>query len=139
MRGKLGFDEAAYSWRTFRIVRTFAVISLGRYFSRADGLRVALSMLKRTLKNWWDLSFITNGTLIKLGLSTANWVLLLMCVLLLFWVDHVHERGVSLQTVIARQHLVFRWGIYIAAVLAIIIFGIYGPVYNAADFIYQGF
>ena len=139
MRGKLGFEEAAYSWRTFRIVRTFAVISLGRYFSRADGLRVALSMLKRTLKNWWDLSFITNGTLIKLGLSTANWVLLLMCVLLLFWVDHVHERGVSLRTVIARQHLVFRWGIYIAAVLAIIIFGIYGPVYNAADFIYQGF
>jgi len=57
----------------------------------------------------------------------------------LFYVDFIHEKGISFRTVIARQPLVFRWLIYIAAILAILIFGIYGPKYNAADFIYQGF
>lgn len=139
MRKKLGVDGETITWRAFRIARTFVVVSFGRYFSRADGLRTALSMLKRTFIHWNDLSFLTDGTLLTLRLDTANWVLLLLCVIGLFCVDCVHEREISFREIIARQPLIFRWGIYIAAVLAILIFGIYGPGYNAADFIYQGF
>ena len=138
-REKAGIREDAVTWRIFRVVRTFIVISFGRYFSRAEGLTIAVDMMKRTFVNWWDLSFITNGTLLKLELDTANWILLLACLLVLFYVDFIHEKGISFRTVIARQPLVFRWLIYIAAILAILIFGIYGPKYNAADFIYQGF
>ena len=134
-----GIRENAVTWRVFRIVRTFVVISFGRYFSRADGFKIAVDMMKRTFINWWDLSFITNGTLLKLELDTANWILLLICLLVLLYVDFIHEKGISFRTVIARQPLIFRWLIYITAILAILIFGIYGPKYNAADFIYQGF
>ena len=34
---------------------------------------------------------------------------------------------------------IFRWLIYIGAVLVILIFGLYGPRYDAASFIYKGF
>ena len=139
IREKCGIKEKMVTWRLFRILRTFVVISFGRYFSHASGLRHALAMLGRTFQNWRDISFITNGTLLKLGLNTANWIALAVCLLMLLYVDYVHEKGVSLRVVFARQALVFRWLIYIAAVLAILIFGIYGPEYNAASFIYQQF
>ena len=60
-------------------------------------------------------------------------------ILVLFLVDYVHEKGIHIRETIAKQHIVFRWLIYYAAILAILIFGIYGPAYNASSFIYGNF
>ena len=132
-------DEAASTWRLFRMVRTLVVISFGRFIDRAEGVRAACEMFRRTFTDWQDITFITNGSLLKLGLDCANWLLLLASLFLLFYVDSVHEKGISLRKVFARQPLVFRWTIYIAAVLFILIFGCYGPEYKAANFIYEQF
>ena len=140
LRKKCGIVEESVTWRVFRIVRTFVVISYGRFFSRAPGLKKALEMIRRSFMNWRDLSFLTNGTLLKMGLNNANWFVLLAFILVLFYVDCVHEkRNVCIREAIARQSLIFRWIIYIAAVLALLVFGIYGPTYDAASFIYQNF
>ncbi len=138
-RAKLEIDEGSISWRIFRMVRTLVVVTFGRYFSRADDLSTAVMMLKRTFQKWWDLSFLTEGKLLTLGLNNANWYLLLMMILLLFFVDHFHERGISFRETLSHQSLIFRWGIYIAAVLFLLIFGLYGPAYDAAAFIYGQF
>ncbi len=132
-------DEKTITWRMFRIFRTVVIVSFGRFFSRADNASVALDMFGKTFRNWRDLTFITNGSLLKTGLSNANWILLIFLILTLFYVDFKHEHGVSFREVFARQHLVFRWAIYIAAVLIVLIFGYYGPEYNAASFIYERF
>jgi D-alanyl-lipoteichoic acid acyltransferase DltB (MBOAT superfamily) len=131
--------ENSASWRLFRMFRTLVIVSLGRFFSGADSLQTALAMFKNTATHWKDITFLTNGTLLKLGLTTSNWIILALFLALLFYVDFRHEKGTSFREVFARQPLVFRWGIYIAAVLAILIFGLYGPEYNAAAFIYQQF
>ena len=138
-RNMLGMKEQAASWRVFRIIRTFVIISFGRFFSRAGSLSAALDMFKHAFKSWADITFLTNGTLLKTGLNTANWFALCVSILVLFYVDLLHERKVSLRDVFARQPLLFRWAIFIGAVLLVLIFGYYGPVYNAADFIYQQF
>ncbi len=132
-------DDRTITWRVFRIVRTFIIISFGRFFSRAPSMEVTLSLFTQTFINWRDISFLSNGTLLEFGLDNANWFILILFVLLLIFVDLKHENGVSFRNVIARQHLVFRWIIYIAAILSILIFGIYGPEYNAASFIYGQF
>lgn len=134
-----GIEETAVTWKLFRILRTLVLVSFGRFFSRAKDLSAALKMFSRTLKDWQDITFLTNGSLIKLGLDTANWILLCLTILLLFYVDSAHEKGISLRQAFARQPLVFRWTIYIGAVLFILIFGCYGPEYNAANFIYEQF
>ncbi|MBR2823420.1 MAG: MBOAT family protein [Clostridia bacterium] len=138
-RGLCGIDEGTVTWRAFRILRTFAIVSFGRYFSRADSLGHAMDLFRRTFIHWRDLSFLTDGTLLKWGLNTANWVLLAVCVLILFYVDARHEKGISFRRTIAAQALPFRWLIYIGAVLALLIFGCYGPEYSAASFIYERF
>ncbi len=132
-------EETAVTWRAFRVIRTFILVSYGRFFSAAPSLGIALNMFGRTFQNPQDLSALTNGTLLKTGLNTANWVILAVFAVVLFYVDSKHERGVCFRSVFARQPLVFRWAIYIGAVLILLIFGIYGPEYNAAAFIYQQF
>jgi len=138
-RQLLGIREETVTWRAFQIIRTFVVISFGRYFSRGNSLRDALDMIGRSFKNWRDITFLTNGTLLKLGLDNANWIVLGIFLLVLFFVDLAHEKGVALREAIDRQSLVFRWAIYIAVVLVILVFGMYGPHYDAARFIYQEF
>lgn len=126
-------------WKIFQMVRTFLLVSFGRFFSRADRLKTACSMFISCFKNTRDLSFIVDGSLLKLGLNNANWILLVIAIMILFFVDLTHERNISIRDVIDRQHIIFRWLIYIVAVLSILIFGIYGPEYNAASFVYEQF
>ena len=98
-----------------------------------------MSMFSQMTRKWWDISFLLDGSLVKLGLDYANWALLFIFILILFMVDLLHERGVHIRESISKQYLLFRWAIYIAAVLALLIFGIYGPSYDAAKFIYEQF
>ena len=60
-------------------------------------------------------------------------------VLILIAVDLVHEKGVSIRGWIASQGDVFEVLVFVAAVTAIIVLGVYGPGYDAASFIYQRF
>ena len=132
-------QEESAGWRVFRILRTFVIVSFGRFFSGAANIRAALSMFKRTFIHWRDITFLTDGTLIKLGLTTSGWIVMLFFTAILFVVDLAHEKNIRIRDGIDRQLLVFRWIIYIGAVLAILIFGLYGPSYNAASFIYEQF
>lgn len=139
VREKLGFEESTFTWRLFQILRTFVIVSLGRFFPRAGSLRMALDMFKQLTVEWWDLSFIVDGRLLDLGLDNANVILLLISIVVLFAVDYLHEKNVQIREVIAQQHIIFRWIIYLGAVFAILIFGVYGPEFDSAGFIYEQF
>ncbi|MBR2802572.1 MAG: MBOAT family protein [Erysipelotrichaceae bacterium] len=139
IRNWLHIDKETVTWKLFQILRTFVIGTFGRYFTRAAGLKDALKMLKLTFTDWTDPTFLTNGSLLKLGLDNANWILLLIAVLVLFYVDHLHEKEVHIRETIAEQNIIFRWLVYYGAIFAIIIFGIYGPAYDAAAFIYGKF
>lgn len=139
MKEKCRISDDQFSWRAFQMIRTFVLCSIGRFFSRANDLPHAMAMIGQMTENWWDLSFLLDGSLVKLGLDTANWILLLIAILVLFLVDSLHEKGVSIRESIAAQPLVFRWLIYYAAFFAVLIFGIYGPLYDSTAFIYEQF
>ena len=135
----LGIDGESMSWKLFQMFRTFVICSIGRYFSRAATIVAAGGMLRRTLIGWWDLSFITDGSLINLGLDVGNWIVLAAGVLVLLFVGIAHERGISLRERIDSQGIVARWVLYLGAIAIVLVFGIYGSGYDAAAFIYQQF
>ena len=139
MRMKAGIPGETFSWRLFQMLRTFLICSIGRFFSRGADLHTALHMIGSVFRKWWDFSFLTDGTLTGLGLDTANWILLIFAVAILWAVGMLHERGVSICAAIDRQPFLFRWAVYISAILCLAVVGIYGPAYNAASFIYGGF
>lgn len=137
-REKCGIREESFGWRVFRRVRTFVIVSFGRFFSGAGSLSAAVLLFRNTFRTR-NVTFLTNGTLLKLGLETSDWIVLIFSVLTLFAVDLAHEKKIEIRAGIDRQSLVFRWIVYIAAVLIVLILGLYGPAYNAASFIYEQF
>lgn len=138
-REKLRIEETSFSWRLFQMIRTFVICSIGRLFPRAARLATSIAMMQSMTYAWWDLSFLTDGSLIELGLSNANWYLLSCAILVMFFVDYLHEKGVHIREEIGKQQIIFRWVIYLLAIFAVLIFGVYGPAYDSASFIYEQF
>lgn len=139
IREFLRFDPNTVSWRLFRYARTFLIVGIGKFLSHGKGFNHFIPMLRHTFTGWQDLSFITNGSLTILGIEVPDWFVLIFAIAVLFLVDHWHEKGIRIRETISRQHIVFRWLIYYAVILLILIFGVYGPGYNAASFIYEKF
>lgn len=133
---KLGFDQQSMGWRTFQIVRTFIICSFGRFFSRGESLEAAFGMINRFFHGWCDITWLFDGTLTSLGLERPDWLVLACAIAVLFWIDSLHERGISIRNTIDEQHVVFRWFVYCIAFLAVVIFGVWGSSYDASAFIY---
>ncbi len=139
IKTRLHIREDRFLWRLFQIVRTFLIISVGRFFSRTANVRTALSMIKSIVTGITNFSFLNGSTIAALGLDKWNWLLLAAGVILLLVVDIQHEKGISVRERIAEQNLVFRILLVSFTITAILILGIYGPEYNSAGFIYQQF
>lgn len=131
-----------FSWRCFQTLRTIFIVTIGRYLSRAGSFMTAVSMLGATVSTFNPWVF-TDGSLYNLGLDEKNFRLMIVLIIGLFVIDFIQERlhkqEISLREVIARQGIVFRWLVYLAAIFILIIFGVYGPGIMTGNFIYQGF
>ena len=138
-RSKLGIKEESRGWKLFQIIRTFIIVSIGRMMVRAYRFKASLIMFKAMTHRWWDLTFIVDGSLKSLGLNTANWIVLIIALIVLFYVDIKHEQGISMRERIAEKPIYIRWAIFYLAIIIVLIFGVYGPQYDAASFIYEQF
>ena len=137
-RARFRINVDGYVWRIFQALRTLFIVTIGRLIAHADTLGVAIQMLKSMFGkfNPWVLF---DGSLFKLGLDQPNFELLLLSIVFLFIIDAVQERGVHIRTEIAKQNVAVRWAVYCLGILAIVIFGMYGPGFDASSFIYQGY
>ena len=124
--------------RWARRLVTFGLVTVAWVFFRADSVHQALSYLGG-IAGWPDPWVFTDGTLLGLGLDGWGGFVLFCAVLLLVGVDCLHERGIRLRPVLARQPAAYRWIVYYAAAAAVLVFGIWGPGYAAANFVYFQF
>ncbi|MBQ7867875.1 MAG: MBOAT family protein [Clostridia bacterium] len=117
---------------------TFALIDLSWIFFRAEGIGEALIILKSIVKadNPWVL---VDGSLYGCGLDRANFMLMLICLAVLLFADLCKRKGIKIRKVITDQDAWVRWLVFAGATLAILLFGKYGPGYEAANFIYFQF
>jgi hypothetical protein len=139
---KIGFaklvNRDCFSYRLFQRLVTFVLICLTWVFFRAESIAQAFDYLRQmfSVHNPW---IFFDETLYTLGLSRLELGILVFAIGVLLAVDVAHEHGVSLRERLSKQNLVFRWLVYIAAIVFILIYGVYGPGYNAAQFIYFQF
>ena len=59
-------------------------------------------------------------------------------VLILLAVDILQEH-IKIRETLAKQNIVFRWAVIFAGLFIVLIFGMYGPGYDASSFIYEQF
>lgn len=140
LNGLLHINTECFSFNLFRMARTFVLSAIGRiFFVATGGFSEAIQIIKRTfdfghlsLHTLWDESLYTYG------LDRHGFTLSLILIALIWVVSMLQEKMV-IRDEIAKQNIVFRWMMYLALIAAILIFGIYGPGYDAASFVYGQF
>lgn len=133
----MGMYENTKIRKVVKQIGTFFWVTIGWIIFRADGLENGIKMIVsmfRTFNPW----ILFDDSLLSLGLDWKEWGVLLVSIGILFAMSRKQEQ-VSISQYIAQQHIVVRWGLYIVAIIAIMLFGTYGFGYNAQDFIYGGF
>lgn len=127
------------SWRLLQIARTFFVIDFAWIFFRSDTVFDALRFIKRIFirPTPWVLF---NGGIYLLGLDRVEMNILSVSLLFLLLVDFVRYRlGKTIDKFLMEQNLWFEWLTVICLILMVFVFGEYGPVFDAQQFIYFQF
>ena len=117
---------------------TFILIDFSWIFFRANSIHEAFEIIKSIFRadNPWVL---LDGSLYGCGLDISNFLLMLCGIFILLFADYCKHSHIIVRKVILRQDGWFRWLFVALAITAILTFGIWGPNYNAANFIYFQF
>ncbi len=118
---------------------TYAMVVFAWIFFRADSIMEALSYLKRILiyPTPWRLF---DGGIYTLGLDRVEMNILLVALVMLLLVDLVkYKTKQTIDVFLMEQNLWFEWLAIILAIVMIFVYGEYGPVFDAQQFIYFQF
>ena len=135
---KLRVNTEVFSFRLWRRLFMFTAVSIIWIFFRVEAVSQAFLLIKNMFAVWnpWVLF---DGSLFNIGLDSKDWNILIAALVFLLSVDVLRGKRKSLQEEFVRQNLVFRWLVIFAGIFTVLIFGIYGADYNAAQFIYFQF
>lgn len=138
LKKSLKVQDNALWYKIMCIVRTTLLVVIGRYITRASGVGAAMDMLARTVTDFGAGSLI-NGSLLALGLTVYDYIVVAGGVLLIFILELGEEMGVRITEKIEKMGAVPAFLLAFAAVIIFIYFGIYRGNYIASEFIYKQF
>lgn len=125
-----------FSYKLFQVLINFTLVNFAWIFFRANSFTDAKTLINNMLFfNPW---IFIDGSLYNLGLDSKDFftaILGIGIVLVVNMMQRTENPGVLLSS----QNMVFRWAVYLIAVISLIIFGSYGPGYSAQQFIYFQF
>ncbi len=141
----LGVSVTSLFWQTFEKIRTAFVYAVGALFFMSGSVRLAcrriiaaitLTYLKPAYF-WQQLHqyvwLFKRKELLKGMFSIIVGLVIMGAVVI------IEARGSTFTKWLAERRLPVRWGILYFLLFSIILFGVYGPGYDAAAFIYGGF
>ncbi len=127
------------SWKLLQRAVTFSTVTFAWIFFRADTVLDAFYFIKRIFMHPTPWSLF-NGDLYLLGLNRTEMNILIMSLIILLIVDAIkYKKAVTLDVFLMEQNLWFEWLTMICFILMIFIFGVYGPAFDAQQFIYFQF
>ena len=131
-------DKTRFSYRLGCGLLTFALVDFTWLFFRATGFSMAFTLLKQCVTNlqFGKLFGLVFG---NIGMTSAQMVVLALALLLLMSVDYLKEQGKDVAQLVLKQGAWFRWAVYLGLLFSILIFGVYGNVYEQTQFIYFQF
>lgn len=135
---KFNVNEDAFSHKLMQTIFTFCLVDFAWIFFRAQDLKTAFLIIERMFTSFNPWIFF-DETLWQLGLTQQEFMIGILAIIVLLVVDYWHYKGKQLRQILSQQGIWFRWSCYISAIFIILIFGIYGPGFDANQFIYFQF
>lgn len=133
----LNINTDCFSWHLFQSLRVFVLVCIGSMFFRLDSLTTVLRTMRAGLH--WNPWIFTDGSMFNLGLDRPDFWVMVFSLGALLLVSALKERGKAVRQRLAEQNLAFRWIILFALIFGVLLWGMYGPGYDAKDFIYGQF
>ena len=132
----LQIDTECAGFRFWQQCKVFLLFLIGRLISMPSSLTVTGYAFSSVLKNFgpWKLF---DGSLLKMGLNIHQFIVVVIAIALLGFVSSKQEQGIHIRQWIAKRPIAIRWVIYLAVIFTVIIFGAYGPGYDASSFVYM--
>lgn len=136
---KMNVKTESVSYKLMKMGITFTLVNFAWIFFRAESLGDAFTIISRIFTQFdpWSL---TNGIIYKMGLSTQEMNILIVALIVMIIVDLIrYTKNQRIDEFLNNQILPFRWGVLIFLLIFILVFGIYGPKFDAQNFIYFQF
>lgn len=134
---KWNINRESSGYRMFQAVKMFFIINIGELFFRANTLQDGFAMLGKIVTDFHISELL--GKLSSLKMDTADLVVVAIGIVVVAIVGSLHEREIKIREEIAKWVLPVRWGVWYAAILAVIMLGAYGTGYSIVEMIYAGY
>jgi D-alanyl-lipoteichoic acid acyltransferase DltB (MBOAT superfamily) len=129
--------ENKLAFRAFQVVRTFWLMSSVRMLDCYRDVGLTFRQYG-TIFSEFRLSTFTDGSLLKLGLSSADYAVLAFGIAAMLSVSLLQRKG-GIRIKLADKPLALRYALFTSIIMAILIFGAYGIGFEANQFIYNQF
>lgn len=137
---KLRINTETFSFRLFQMGRTFFLLVISRVIVKAPNIAEVFKMLKAMFTHFDpDRLLGLDGVLYSYGVNQREFFVVFVALLVLLTVSVLQERGMKIRETLARQNILFRWLMMLGLIAVILVFGVYGPDYDASAFIYGEF
>ena len=135
----LHINTECESYHLFQQIRTFFVYIWGLSFFRASSLKEGFELWKSAFSSFNPWIFF-DESIYKLGLDRREMSIMGVGLIIVLVVSYISDKKkMDIRDWLRKQNYVFRLAIYVAIFIVTIIYGKYGQVYDAADFIYGRF
>ncbi len=127
----------SFWYRMFQVVRTFWLMGFLRTLDCYGNVGTTFRMYG-TILSKQNLPEIFRGGMLKLGLTSSDYGILLAAVMLMLFVS-LSSRNGSFRAKLAARPMMLRYAAYFLLFLVTLIFGAYGIGYDSNQFIYSRF
>lgn len=134
---KIGLSKHEKLLDAGRMITTFILVDITYIFFRADSLPQAAQVI-RSIVSDSNFSVLFSETLFSYGLDWKD-LLVAAVSLAVLWVVDLLQAKTDLADRVLALKLPLRWAVCLALIFSILIFGVYGPQYDATPFIYFQF
>lgn len=134
----LRVNTSSFIHRVLKIGVTFFLFAFSFIFFRAESISQALEGIKSIFTKF-NLAVLTDGSIYNCGLDKMNFIFMILCLMVLIAVDICNKNNIYLRQYILKQVMPVRILIFTVTILFILVFGMYGPQFDKANFIYFQF
>jgi len=125
------------SFKVFQIIRTILLMSAIRLFDVYQNVPLTFKMFG-TIFTEFNFNIFYDGSLLQLGLTIGDYLILLIGLIVLYSISIYQETG-SFRVYLNSRPQQVRYAVYSLVIVFIIVFGAYGVGFDSTQFIYNQF
>lgn len=134
---KFQICKTVFNCRILKIFCTFVMVDFAWLFFRSGSLDRAREVLRNMFR--FNPGIMLDGSLYTLGIDEIEFHFLICMLIVLAVIDYLKYRRINVLEKLGKQRVWFRAALFSILFWAVMLFGIFGPEYEASQFIYFQF